>query len=99
MMPPYSQAAWFAIGWLDLKVTIGLDIDPKTYRRFRGTPIKALTPKNGVQKRKSPPKNGVGGVIAAPKNGVKMPENDAAPTPENGEYLDIPSVGKETLPE
>lgn len=88
MKPPYSQAAWFAIGWLDLDVTMDLDIDPKNYRRFKTL----LTPKNGVQKCKSPPENGVAGVIIAPKTGVKMPENDEVSTPKNGEYLDIPSA-------
>lgn len=55
MKPPYSQAAWFAIGWFSLDVTSGLNISTKSYQRCELTPLevfkktKALTPKNGMQ--------------------------------------------------
>lgn len=54
MRPPYSQAAWFALGWFSLDVMSGLDIDAKKYQRCKLTPlraltlIKALTPKIGA---------------------------------------------------
>jgi len=38
MMPPYSKAAWFALGWFSLDVTEGLDIEAKGYRRCSVTP-------------------------------------------------------------
>ncbi len=54
MRPPYSQAAWFALGWFSLDVTSGLDIDARKYQRCKLTPltelkqIKALTPEIGA---------------------------------------------------
>lgn len=50
MKPPYKQVAWFALGWFGLDVTEGIDFSPRAYRRFVATPIKPLTPKNGVVK-------------------------------------------------
>lgn len=53
-----NRAAWYALTWLDLDVTEGLDIDPKLYQRcFRGgymrpdiDPIQGalLRPRNGA---------------------------------------------------
>lgn len=42
MMPPCSQAAWFAIGWFNLDVVEGLDMNPKLYKRCITTPIDTL---------------------------------------------------------
>ena len=33
MMPPCSQAAWFALAWFSIDVYDGLDIDPKSYKK------------------------------------------------------------------
>lgn len=40
-----GQSAWFAIGWFELDVTDGLDINPKTYKRIALTPIDSLVKK------------------------------------------------------
>jgi len=53
MRPPLSQAAWFALGWLQLDKIDGLDINPTTYRRSKLTPIATAknnfpTPKIGM---------------------------------------------------
>ena len=44
-----NLAAWYALGWLSLDVTEGLDIDPKAYRRglYRGA---VLVPIIGARK-------------------------------------------------
>jgi hypothetical protein len=61
MMPPMSQPAWFALGWLGLDVTDGLDIDPKKYRNCQLTKINTLTPIPGAVKATSAPISGAGG--------------------------------------
>ena len=46
-----NRAAWFALGWVSLDETSGLDIDPRTYRtgQYKMPPmVRALTPNNGV---------------------------------------------------
>ena len=40
MMPPCSQAAWFALAWFPLDIHDGLDIDPKHYKKTSFTPCK-----------------------------------------------------------
>ena len=40
MMPPSSQAAWFALAWLSLDVYGGLDIDPNSYKKTTFIPHK-----------------------------------------------------------
>jgi len=55
MMPPYSKAAWFAIGWFSLDIYDGLDIEPKKYQRVRLAPINLLSPIYGAGKRKAAP--------------------------------------------
>lgn len=42
-----NRAAWFALGWLSLDETNGLDIDPRTYRTGQYK-IAALIPIKGV---------------------------------------------------
>jgi hypothetical protein len=45
-----NKASWFALPWRDLNVTIGLDIDPKQYKRGTTYEIAIYAPKTGVRK-------------------------------------------------
>lgn len=91
MMPPCSQAAWFAIGWFGLDVMNGLDIEPSKYRKCVLTPFAILSPIIGVVKRKIAPKSGTGTSSLTPKSGAVEAKNDEPPTPIYGEYIDLPS--------
>jgi hypothetical protein len=45
-----NKASWFAIPWRDLNVTVGLDIDPKQYRRGTTYENAVYAPNTGVGK-------------------------------------------------
>jgi len=91
MMPPYSRAAWFAIGWLDLDVHDGLDFEPRAYRKCPLIPVKTLTPILGVVKPKIAPIKGIASNAPAPIMGSVEPENDGLPIPITGDFIDLPS--------
>lgn len=96
MRPPMAQAAWFAIGWLNLNITEGLDISPRSYRRSIFTPIEALknkkvlTPPIGVVSKKTTPPIGVETVSTAPIIGAILAKNCTSPAPINGDYIYLP---------
>lgn len=92
MMPPCSQAAWFAIGWFSLDVYEDLDIDPNKYRRCSLQSIKSPSPIIGTKERKITPKNGVALNLVAPIEGAALVDNRDLPTPINGDFIDLPST-------
>lgn len=92
MRPPCSQAAWFAIGWLALDATNGLDIDPHKYRRCQLTPIKPIKPIGGAGKTNIAPPNGLAPSIITPLNGAVKHISDELPKPLGGEYIYLPST-------
>ena len=95
MMPPCSQAAWFAIGWFGLDVTTGLDIEPTKYRRCVLIHFVIPSPIIGALKRKIAPKNGIATLKPTPnptpKSGTVKAINDESTTPINGDFIDLPS--------
>jgi hypothetical protein len=91
MMPPYSRAAWFAVGWFGLDVYNGLDIEPRHYRKCHLIPLKSLNPIGGVVKGKTIPFSGAARVNLAPIFGSVEPINRLMPAPNDGDFLDIPS--------
>lgn len=91
MMPPCSRAAWFAIGWFDLDIYSGLDIEPRSYRKCPLIPIKSINPISGVVKSKTAPINGIARDKLAPINGSVEPESGHAPAPISGDFIDLPS--------
>ena len=92
MMPPCSQAAWFAIGWFGLDVISGLDIEPTKYRKCALLPFATPSPIAGAVKRKIAPKSGTGTTSLTPKSGTVGAKNDGPPTPIYGEFIDLPSA-------
>lgn len=92
MMPPCSQAAWFAIGWFSLDIYEGLDINPKMYRKCVLTPIKHPSPITGTRKPKTAPANGKASQIITPINGAVEANNQQSPIPINGDFIDLPST-------
>ena len=91
MMPPQSQAAWFALGWFGLDITEGLDIEPKYYRRCQLTPIKTLTPIKGAVRRYTAPAIGIATSNLAPIKGAVKHNNDQIPVPITGDLVYLPS--------
>lgn len=91
MMPPYSRAAWFALGWFELDVDNGLDIEPRQYRKCDLTPLKSLKPIGGAVKAETKPLIGAAAANVAPIFGSVVPINTQASTPIDGDFLDIPS--------
>jgi hypothetical protein len=75
-----NRAGWYALTWLDLDVTEGLDIDPKLYERcFRRGYLRpdiaqvhgaSLAPRGGVAPLPIAPSDGVGCATAAPRGGA-----------------------------
>lgn len=91
MMPPYSRAAWFAIGWFDLDVHSGLDFEPRAYRKCQLIPVKTLTPILGVVNPKIAPIKGIASNLPTPIIGSVEPKNDGLPIPITGDFIDLPS--------
>lgn len=92
MMPPCSQAAWFAIGWFSLDVYEGLDIEPSKYQKCRLNQINKTSPINGVVKAKIAPKIGMEINPLTPIGGAVEGENRQCSTPINGDFIDLPST-------
>jgi hypothetical protein len=64
-----NKAAWFALGWLQLDVAEGLDIDPKAYRTGRYQNA-SLTPASGVARLPIAPTHGVRAAFTTPASGA-----------------------------
>lgn len=91
MMPPCSQAAWFAIGWFALDVYAGLDIEPSKYRKCKLNSINVPSPIDGVAKPKIAPTVGKATHPVTPINGAVEAEKSMSSTPINGDFIDLPS--------
>lgn len=92
MMPPCSQAAWFAIGWFGLDVYDGLDIEPSKYQKLRLHQISKTSPINGVEKAKIAPNIGKASYSTTPINGAVEAKIKQLSTPINGDFIDLPST-------
>ncbi len=95
MMPPCSQAAWFAIGWFGLDIRIGLDIEPSKYHKCTFTTFttfKVPLPNGGVRRAKTTPKIGKANKESKPINGAVEAKNELSPAPNNGDFIDLPST-------
>lgn len=92
MRPPFSQAAWFAIGWFGLDVQSGLDIEPRLYRKCKLTPLDATSPIIGKTQTKTTPKNGEAAQETKPIAGALEGKNEQVAKPINGDYIDLPST-------
>lgn len=97
MKPPCARAAWFAIGWLNLDVQIGIDICPRSYRKCKLTPIKAITPIVGITTPKITPTIGVGSQSVIPIVGAVRAKKTSSPIPIFGAYIDLPSKGSSSI--
>ncbi len=91
MMPPYSKSAWFALGWFNLDVYNGLDIDPVKYRKCKLNPINMTSPIAGSGKTKSTPSIGKARNPTAPISGTVEAKNEQQPIPIIGDFIDLPS--------
>jgi hypothetical protein len=92
MMPPMSQAAWFALGWFGLDVMEGLDIDPRKYRHCQLIQINAIAPITGAARTITAPIAGAEARITAPISGAVEGKNGTPPAPITGEFIDLPST-------
>ena len=98
MGPPMSQPSWYALGWIGLDVTDGLDMSPKAYRRSVFTPLllprlrKMITPIDGAKSRHGAPSIGVGASLAVPITGAILAEIKQASAPITGELIYLPSA-------
>jgi hypothetical protein len=92
MMPPCSQAAWFAIGWFSLDVYDGLDIDTSKYQKCRLNQINKTSPINGVEKAKIVPIIGKASYSTTPISGTVEAESGQLSIPINGDFIDLPST-------
>ena len=92
MMPPCSQAAWFAIGWFSLDVYDGLDIEPKKYQRCRLRPINKTLPIIGKAKANITPIFGEASSSVIPIEGAVKWKIGQLPAPINGDFVDLPST-------
>ena len=92
MMPPCSQAAWFAIGWFSLDVYDGLDIEPSKYQKCRMNQINKTSPIKGVANAKIAPIIGKASYSTIPFSGAVETKSRQLPTPINGDFIDLPST-------
>jgi hypothetical protein len=89
-----SLASWFALAWLSLDTTTGLDIDPKSYRRMTYDVYNPET--TGIKKTRKPPvkksiKSDIEKNVRPPTSGIEKPKT--APTIGISNALPIPSIG------
>jgi hypothetical protein len=91
-----NRAAWYALAWMALDETEGLDINPKLYRTgaYRNAPGQnaGLVPAGGAVNVRIAPSGGVRPSTAAPSGGAIRPVLHALPTPSGGAYLETPSA-------
>jgi hypothetical protein len=66
-----NRAAWFALTWIDLQVTQGLDINPRQYVRgsFVDKRINFYAPSHGVNSTRIAPSHGSHKVPLTPSHG------------------------------
>lgn len=97
MRPPWSQAAWFALGWFGLDITEGLDINPNLYVRCKLTPLeKNVTPPHSVGLALLKPSHGAARTSTPPSHGAILSNIDKIPAPPHGEYIYLPSNIEQT---
>jgi hypothetical protein len=91
-----NRAAWYALSWLALDVTDGLEIDPKLYRTgaYRNPEVKnaSLAPSGGVDKDRIAPSGGKTPSVFAPSGGAIRTTLTPGAAPSGGAYLEIPSA-------
>lgn len=91
-----NTAAWYALAWLALDVTEGLDINPKLYRTgaYRLGPAQnaPLVPSGGAGTGPIAPSGGAGALNLAPSGGAIPCVSTPSPVPSGGAYLEIPSA-------
>jgi hypothetical protein len=91
-----NRAAWYALSWLALDVTEGLEIDPKLYRTgaYRTPELKnaSLAPSGGVGHSGTTPPRGARPSTFAPSGGAIPLNLTPAPAPSGGAYLETPSA-------
>lgn len=98
MRPPMAQPTWYALGWLGLDVTEGLDANPKAYRLSVFTPIttlalnKMITPLSGTLLSSISPITGTETPHAAPINGLVGSQTENMANPASGEFIYSPSA-------
>lgn len=101
MRPPMAQPSLYALGWLDLQITAGLDITAKSYQRSAFVPAiskpilqhkKMITPITGATGNQITPVIGIDATPPAPIAGVVEAQNQQTPTPIVGEFIYIPST-------
>lgn len=98
MGPPMSQPSWYALGWIGLDVTDGLDMSPKVYRRSVFTPLllprlrKMITPIDGAKSGRVAPSIGLDTPLAAPITGATLAKSKPTSAPIAGDLIYLPSV-------
>lgn len=67
-----NKAAWYALSWMTLHITEGLDIDPKRYQfgAYRQINGASLTPSGGVERGRIAPSQGVRAAPTTPSQGA-----------------------------
>lgn len=98
MRPPMSRPSWYALGWLGLDITEGLDIAPRVYQRSLFTPLfpmipkKIHTPVRGAGNMKVTPITGITSSLLTPTNGAAKLQKIVSSVPASGEYIYLPSA-------
>lgn len=90
-----NRPSWYALSWVSLGHTTGLDIDPKKFRTglyLSPEKIDASTPRDGAGKPLIGPPRGAGQSTAAPPRGSIKGLNEHSCAPPNGHYLEMPST-------
>lgn len=91
-----NTAAWYALAWLALDVTEGLEINPKLYRTgaYRMAPVKnaPLVPPAGAGRVATAPAGGTRPSNPAPAGGAIPVSVSPALVPSGGAYLETPSA-------
>ena len=87
--------SWYAVTWMPLRVTAGLDINPRYFERgayMRQPAAVNAAPTIGAVKARIAPVVGVDDATVAPTIGAVAAQNGAVSTPMVGAYLDMPSA-------
>lgn len=98
MRPPMAQPTWYALGWLELDVTDGLEISQRAYRKSIFTPINALVPIKKIRPTiregasQITPVNGLREISNDPINGMVNAIIKQESNPIGGEFIYLPST-------
>jgi hypothetical protein len=84
-----NRASWYALGWRQLDVKEGLDIDPRKYVNLASRKVESRPPQDGVVSHKIAPWHGVEEETATPPGGAMKSEISRSSTPPHGAYIDI----------